>query len=75
MITDRRQQIEAQSKGFAPIAFAPIAFAPAQDAEGIELESQLEELKALGCERGQGFLFSKALPAEEAGELLRKAID
>ena len=36
MITDRRQQIEAQSKGFAPIAFAPIAVTPAQDAEDFE---------------------------------------
>ena len=40
-------------------------------AEGIETEEQLESLKALGCEFGQGFLFSKAVPAEEATALLK----
>ena len=39
-------------------------------AEGVETEEQLESLKALGCEFGQGFLFSKAVPAEEATALL-----
>ena len=39
-------------------------------AEGIETESQLDRLKALGCEYGQGFLFSKAVPAEEATAIL-----
>ncbi len=32
-------------------------------AEGIEEESQLEHLRALGCERGQGYLFSPPLDA------------
>jgi diguanylate cyclase (GGDEF)-like protein len=35
-------------------------------AEGIETREQLDCLKALGCRLGQGYLFSKALPAEEA---------
>ena len=37
-------------------------------AEGIEYGSQLRRLRALGCERGQGFLFSQPLsrPATEA---------
>jgi len=35
-------------------------------AEGIETSSQLERLQRLGCEFGQGFLFSPAVPAEEA---------
>jgi diguanylate cyclase (GGDEF)-like protein len=39
-------------------------------AEGVETEEQLESLKALGCEFGQGFLFSKAVPAKEATALL-----
>jgi diguanylate cyclase (GGDEF)-like protein/PAS domain S-box-containing protein len=39
-------------------------------AEGIETEEQLESLKALGCEYGQGFLFSEAVPADEATALL-----
>jgi len=35
-------------------------------AEGIEDASQCELLKALGCKFGQGFLFSRAVPASEA---------
>ena len=35
-------------------------------AEGIEEHAQLEYLKALGCRYGQGYLFSKAVPASEA---------
>ncbi|WP_276982120.1 EAL domain-containing protein [Ferrimicrobium acidiphilum] len=34
-------------------------------AEGIETPSQLGALQSLGCELGQGFLFSKAVPANE----------
>jgi diguanylate cyclase (GGDEF)-like protein len=32
-------------------------------AEGVELGSQYEHLKQIGCEQGQGFLFGKAMPA------------
>ncbi len=39
-------------------------------AEGVETAEQLERLKALGCEFGQGFYFSRAVPAEEAAALL-----
>jgi len=39
-------------------------------AEGVETEEQRLSLKALGCEYGQGFLFSKAVPAEQATALL-----
>jgi diguanylate cyclase (GGDEF)-like protein len=34
-------------------------------AEGIETEEVAEHLAALGCEMGQGYLFSRPLPAEE----------
>jgi EAL domain-containing protein (putative c-di-GMP-specific phosphodiesterase class I) len=34
-------------------------------AEGIETREQAEALRDLGCDIGQGFLFSKAVPAEE----------
>jgi diguanylate cyclase (GGDEF)-like protein len=40
-------------------------------AEGIETEEQLAQLKALACVYGQGYLFSKPVNAELAGELLR----
>jgi diguanylate cyclase (GGDEF)-like protein len=34
-------------------------------AEGIETEEQRRELKRLGCDRGQGYLFSRPLPAAD----------
>jgi len=39
-------------------------------AEGIENPTQLQRLRTLGCEYGQGFLFSKPLTAPETRALL-----
>jgi len=39
-------------------------------AEGIESIHQFHQLRILGCEFGQGFLFSRPLPSEEATRLL-----
>ncbi len=39
-------------------------------AEGIETESQLSLLNSLGCDYGQGYLFSKPLPADQLEQLL-----
>jgi diguanylate cyclase (GGDEF)-like protein len=39
-------------------------------AEGIETEGQNEQLKALGCEYGQGYLFSRPVAAAAAEALL-----
>ena len=39
-------------------------------AEGIETKTQLEQLRDMTCDRGQGFYFSKALPSAEALRLL-----
>ena len=39
-------------------------------AEGIETEDQLATLRGLGCQLGQGFLFSKPLRARDAALLL-----
>jgi PAS domain S-box-containing protein/diguanylate cyclase (GGDEF)-like protein len=39
-------------------------------AEGVESEEQLRFLRLLRCDEGQGWLFSKALPAEAFAELL-----
>jgi diguanylate cyclase (GGDEF)-like protein len=39
-------------------------------AEGIESIHQLHQLRILGCEYGQGYLFSRPVPAEEAQLIL-----
>jgi EAL domain-containing protein (putative c-di-GMP-specific phosphodiesterase class I) len=39
-------------------------------AEGVETKAQLERLRELGCELGQGFLFSPAVPVTEVPSLL-----
>jgi EAL domain-containing protein (putative c-di-GMP-specific phosphodiesterase class I) len=39
-------------------------------AEGIELESQADYLRELGCEYGQGFHLGRPVPAQAMGELL-----
>jgi diguanylate cyclase (GGDEF)-like protein/PAS domain S-box-containing protein len=39
-------------------------------AEGIESESQLASVRALGCDHAQGFLFAHPVPPEEIGALL-----
>lgn len=39
-------------------------------AEGIETVGQLERLKELGCEAGQGFLFAKPMPAADLVKFL-----
>jgi EAL domain-containing protein (putative c-di-GMP-specific phosphodiesterase class I) len=38
--------------------------------EGIENEAALEGVMSLGCEIGQGWYFGKAMPAEQAREML-----
>ncbi|MEA3247661.1 MAG: EAL domain-containing protein [Gemmatimonadota bacterium] len=40
-------------------------------AEGIETDAQASALRGMRCEYGQGFLFSRAVPAAEATKLLR----
>jgi len=40
-------------------------------AEGIETERQAERLGELGCDLGQGYLFSRPVPAAKTGGLLR----
>jgi diguanylate cyclase (GGDEF)-like protein len=45
-------------------------------AEGIETREQLERLRALGCDAGQGFLMARPLPRGEVeGLLARPAVD
>jgi diguanylate cyclase (GGDEF)-like protein len=43
-------------------------------AEGVEEAGQLATLKANGCAEGQGYLFSKAVPAAEIAALLKRPL-
>tara|TARA_R110001599_G_scaffold159052_2_gene346215 strand:- start:27874 stop:30516 length:2643 start_codon:yes stop_codon:yes gene_type:complete len=40
-------------------------------AEGVETQQHIDELKRMGCDMGQGFIFAAALTAEEAEKLIR----
>ncbi|MGC1308855.1 MAG: EAL domain-containing protein [Phormidesmis sp.] len=44
-------------------------------AEGIEDVIQLKQLQRLGCEYGQGYLFEKAVPAQQAIALLNRPFE
>jgi diguanylate cyclase (GGDEF)-like protein/PAS domain S-box-containing protein len=43
-------------------------------AEGVENEAQLSELRRLGCDYAQGYLFSRALPAEKISGLIAEGL-
>ncbi len=64
------------SQRHAAIVEATLALAEALGisavAEGIETEEELARLRELGCEFGQGFLFSPALPADEFSRILER---
>jgi EAL domain-containing protein (putative c-di-GMP-specific phosphodiesterase class I) len=44
-------------------------------AEGIETREQLQHLRAMGCEAGQGYLFSPARPPEVYGTDPRRVFE
>ena len=58
-----------EDAGCAAITGAIVAMALRLDlsvvAEGIETQSQMDHLRKLGCDTGQGFLFSRPVPPED----------
>jgi diguanylate cyclase (GGDEF)-like protein/PAS domain S-box-containing protein len=65
-----------ENRGNAAIIMAIMALASnlglEVTAEGIETEEQMEFLRGLGCELGQGYLFSPPLDPEAAEALLKR---
>jgi diguanylate cyclase (GGDEF)-like protein/PAS domain S-box-containing protein len=61
----------------AAIVTAAIAFGHALDldvtAEGVETREQMERLRDLGCRYGQGYLFSRPVPASAIPGLIKAA--
>lgn len=57
------------------VLYAAVSFAQALrlsvTAEGVETKAQVEQLRALGCQQGQGFFFSKPLPPLEMSQFLK----
>jgi diguanylate cyclase (GGDEF)-like protein len=43
-------------------------------AEGIETQSQADRLRDLGCDYGQGYLFSRPVPAARTANVLRRRV-
>ena len=43
-------------------------------AEGVETEAQLKFLRSIGCEKIQGYLISRPLPADQLESLLRQTV-
>jgi EAL domain-containing protein (putative c-di-GMP-specific phosphodiesterase class I) len=67
------QQIELDARSRAVVqAITTTAHALEMDvtAEGLETPAQVETARALGCDRGQGYFFAPALPAEAVERLL-----
>jgi EAL domain-containing protein (putative c-di-GMP-specific phosphodiesterase class I) len=61
----------------AAIIEAVLAFAASMDltvtGEGVESETQAAQLRAMGCNNGQGYLYSRPVPGEQARLLARSA--
>ena len=43
-------------------------------AEGVETQEQLERLQSINCDRAQGYMFSKPMAPEDAGNMIRAAV-
>jgi EAL domain-containing protein (putative c-di-GMP-specific phosphodiesterase class I) len=43
-------------------------------AEGVETAGQLQQLEALGCDRGQGYYFARPISHEEVDRLLARGV-
>jgi EAL domain-containing protein (putative c-di-GMP-specific phosphodiesterase class I) len=69
---------EPAKAGSGPIVAGITAMAKGLDlgvvAEGVETRGQLDRISALGCDAYQGFLYSRAVDAEQATRMLDRQI-
>lgn len=77
---DRSLVVEAQrDNGSRAMMMSSISVARAMDmdvtAEGVETEAQADLVRAAGCDQIQGWLYFKAMPADEVSARLREAAD
>lgn len=74
---DRSFVSELQRTGASPIVSAVIQLGHnlglSVIAEGVETEAQIEFLRHLGCDDGQGYLFSRAMKGDAADALVANA--
>jgi len=67
-----------EPRGTYPIVQAIISLAHSLGmkviAEGVENDAQMAQLRQLGCDRIQGYLFQRPLPATQATEYLQRAV-
>jgi diguanylate cyclase (GGDEF)-like protein len=68
-VTDLPDNADAAAIASAVVAMAR-TLGKRTIAEGIETTAQLDFLKSLGCECGQGFLFAHPMPAEELAQFV-----
>lgn len=68
-VTDLPGNTDASAIASAVVAMAR-SLGKRTIAEGIETEAQLAFLKSLGCDSGQGYYFSKPLPADDLAKFI-----
>jgi diguanylate cyclase (GGDEF)-like protein len=70
LVSGLRDDVGGQAMVAAVIGMAR-ALDSTVTAQGVETDAQLAALRALGCERAQGFLLARPMPEEELFTLLR----
>ena len=67
-----QRSVQRDSAPFEQFGQRPFAIRPAANRgdEGVETATQREAVRRMGCDRAQGYYFSRPLPEAEAAQLL-----